>query len=713
MQPNRAVLSVAFLISLAGAVRSATEGIPAVVSLSDLSADTGLRIIGANEYDFAGMSVASIGDINGDGLSDLLVGAYYAETAESVYPGAAFVVFGKPAGETLPASINLGTLGEDDGFRINGIQSEDLAGGSVAAIGDVNDDNINDFAIGARVADPNAIDAAGETYIIFGRRSDNPFPQTLELTDLNGTEGLRIQGFQEDQRSGYSIAGGFDINGDKIDDIVIGAPRTDLKGAEDVGEAYVVFGRRRTVAFPATLSLDALDGTNGFRISDEREYDGAARSVAIAADVNGDKLPDIIIGAGGFDLKGTGGAGAVHVVYGRKANNPFLPLVELQSLNAAVDGFRIEGSDENGAAGISVAAGDINGDKISDIIFSAPFTDVDTVTDAGVVHVVFGRKKNNPFSTVLSTADLDGTNGFRVTGIAEDDRIGTSLAVISDINADKVNDLAIGANSTDLGAGSVSIVFGRKTTSFPSVLALADLNGSNGFRITGVADSAAGFSLSSAPDINRDSRADFLIGAPFTDADPAGRVGEAIVFYAPAPEVNVELDASNVANASTIDLGEVDLGSPLSLEFTIQNTGFAELTLQNVKVPRGFVTLNPAPASLESLDDATLEYTITPTRAGDFSGKVSFKTNDSNEKKFSFTLNWTVNPVMMLASGEPAPRIDVDTIADLNADWVTNTADLLLMLRAQGTTDASADLNADDRIDSIDLQILLTQFGGD
>ena len=216
-------------------------------------------------------------------------------------------------------------------------------------------------------------------------------------------------------------------------------------------------------------------------------------------------------------------------------------------------------------------------------------------------------------------------------------------------------------------------------------------------------------SLAPAGDVNGDGRPDLIIGAPRTSADPNNLTGEAIVLYAPAPEVTVTFDAADVSSNATIELPPVEVGSPISLEVTIANTGFARLTLQNVKGPRGFVVNTPAATTLEALDDTTPQFTLTPTRPGDFSGKLTFKTNDRNEKKFTLNVLWSVNPAPLLASRAiAAPRIDVDAVPDLNNDWVTNAADVALMLRAINDNDPAGDLNNDDQVNADDLILLLS-----
>ncbi len=143
----------------------------------------------------------------------------------------------------------------------------DLSGRSVSGAGDINGDGIDDLIIGACGADPNG-SASGESYVVFGR--DTGFDAALELSELDGSNGFVINGIRRDDRSGVSVSGAGDINGDGIDDLIIGAPGAGLSGSAS-GESYVVFGR--DTGFDAALELSELDGSNGFVLNGIDEGD--------------------------------------------------------------------------------------------------------------------------------------------------------------------------------------------------------------------------------------------------------------------------------------------------------------------------------------------------------------------------------------------------------------------------------------------------------
>ena len=128
--------------------------------------DGGFLITGAGFDDNAGESVAGVGDVNGDGRPDVAVGAIFASGNGRMTAGAAFVVFGKPSS----AMVDLAALGAG-GYRIDGAAAGDIAGKSVAGVGDVNGDGVPDVAVGAPNADPNGRSESGAAYLVFGRAS--------------------------------------------------------------------------------------------------------------------------------------------------------------------------------------------------------------------------------------------------------------------------------------------------------------------------------------------------------------------------------------------------------------------------------------------------------------------------------------------------------------------------------------------------------------
>jgi len=356
----------------------------------ELSIMDAFRVDGSDASDYNGRDVGSAGDVNGDGLGDLIIGASGAGLGGANGAGAAYVVFGSING--LSGSIQVDALDGGNGFRLAGIDVGDRTGRSVSGAGDVNGDGIDDVLVGADAAGAGVYSDAGETFVVFG--TTEGFPASVELSSLDGTDGFRLDGPFAAYQSGLSVSNAGDVNGDGVEDIVIGAPGAEPNGRFLSGASYVVFGSRE--GFSSSLNLSTLDGTDGFRLAGADVYDSAGLSVSGGGDINGDGFDDLIMSSTASNVDGLYRAGAVYVVFG--GSGGFSKSLILSALDGT-NGFRIDGHVMQGRVGSKVsAAEDVNGDGFDDLIINARFTepageDPDTGQTnryTGDIHVVFG-----------------------------------------------------------------------------------------------------------------------------------------------------------------------------------------------------------------------------------------------------------------------------------------------------------------------------------
>ncbi|WP_295627950.1 hypothetical protein [uncultured Nitrosomonas sp.] len=470
------------------------------INVADLDGENGFRLVGAQGSGISGTWVSNVGDVNGDGLDDVIVSGFNLIS---------YVVFGKVDG--FDATLNLSNLDGSNGFRL------DSGASSVSSAGDVNGDGLDDLIVGKHFGNTHYY--YGNSYVVFGKSSG--FDAEVNLSDLDGSNGFRLDGAAAYDYSGFSVSNAGDINGDGFDDVIIGAYGADPND-NGSGSSYVVFGK--SSGFDATMNLSVLDGSNGFRL------DGGASAISNAGDVNGDGFADLIIGDSSADLNGRN-SGSSYVVFGRASG--FDATMNLSDLNGN-NGFRLDGATINDLSGRSVSsAGDVNDDGFDDLIIGAPLANPEGVT--GSSYVVFGRALG--FDAAMSLSGLDGDNkGFRIDGpgfVSHENPLGNSVSGAGDMNGDGFDDLIVNApnsssNSDDSGPGYV--IFGRSEftdggVDFPPLtevrepmisINLSSMDASDGFRLN-VLDSyyLGAISVNSVGDMNGDGFDDMGIGLVF------------------------------------------------------------------------------------------------------------------------------------------------------------------------------------------------------
>jgi hypothetical protein len=494
-------------------------------SLTSGSSPQGFVLDGQSVGETSGFSVAGAGDVNGDGLADLIVGARLADPAGRADAGRSYVVFGKTDGSV----VNLSALtagGGSQGFMINGESAVDLSGDSVSAAGDVNGDGLSDVIVGAYGNDARG-NNAGRSYVVFGKTSSGAVDLSAVVA---ASGGFAIDGQAANDSSGDSVSNAGDVNGDGLDDLIVGAWGADPASGVGAGRSYVVFGQ----VSGTNVQLSALtSGTQagGFVINGQADSDQSGYAVSDAGDVNGDGLADLIVGARFAGPTGGVNAGRSYVVFGQTGTAP----VDLSAIAAggSAQGFVINGAQADDQSGISVSsAGDLNGDGLDDLLVGAPYSDPAGGTSAGRSYVVFGKTGDSAVELSALSAST-ATEGFVINGESADDRSGYSVSGAGDVNGDGFDDLIVGAYLAD-AAGVVSSNAGRSYVIY------------GGPQYLGVGVAAQVGVAGEANTLTGTVDADTLIGRELGDTLIGG--GSADAMYGAMGDDRLVLNADNLAS---------------------------------------------------------------------------------------------------------------------------------------------------------------------
>lgn len=443
------------------------SGLPSSVDLSLLDGTDGFRIDGGTDVGGLGLSVSGLGDMNGDGIDDLIIGAVPFASVGPVPPGggSGFVVFGKQSG--WAATVDVSALDGSDGVRLASSPESAFLGWSVADAGDVNGDGLSDVILSNPTPYSYDTDQASG-YVVFGRSSG--WSADLDLDALDGTDGFGIGGLMASDYA-VEVGTGGDFDGDGIDDLLISFATIAASAGNGqappplVDTAYIAFGR---TDWSPTVDVTVLQGGDGVLITGIGGlYLGPI--INSAGDVNGDGIEDIIVGSPLSEPNGYG-SGSAHVIFGRPTGWP--DTIDVSTLDGTT-GLRIDGQAGHAIAEVVGAAGDVNGDGIDDFFVSGRSSSY--LGEPGGAFVVYGRADG--FDPVLDTGAIDGLNGFRITGADPTDSAGTSISAAGDVNGDGFDDLVVGAPTGGEGtyypnapAGESYIVFGGDFTSAVTAL---------------------------------------------------------------------------------------------------------------------------------------------------------------------------------------------------------------------------------------------------
>jgi prepilin-type N-terminal cleavage/methylation domain-containing protein len=510
-------------------------------ALGDSLCSVGFRIDGSAGQGRGFGSTAAVGDVNGDGIPDLVISEGSGQKL--------WVIFGKQNGWPIPPDgLPVDSLTGSDGFAIVGTSGYGLL---YPAVGDVNHDGYDDIVF----CDWN------DCYIVFG--GPGAWPASVSLANLagstgvNGTNGTKLSYTTPDasflatvlgaSSTGAAAAVG-DINGDGVPDIAA----VGHTYASNAPGGFVLMGH--TNPWPATVSINAqLDGRHAFEIvTSDANYDFGLGGGIGVGDVTGDGKAEIV-----FDgYHSFGGVGSAYVIYGSAAVYPVSFDIATEITGATGRATRFysnccwDSYFGTGSMGPSLA--DLNDNAVKDLVLGTQYTNR---------YVVFGKALGWP-ATVEMGAYIDGSaTGFLLESTkwtpAWASGFGNDSAV-ADINGDGRPDLLYTCNycapvgTAANGAGAVLVYFtppggwqgmtpSSSTANWPASDVRFDetLDGTNGFRVEG-ANAGDSVLFVKAADFTNHGKTDLIVGAPGYH----GNDGAVYVYFGKSgwpPEVNLSV----------------------------------------------------------------------------------------------------------------------------------------------------------------------------
>jgi len=496
--------------------------------IADANPATAATQLESNEASASfGSSVSGAGDVNGDGYSEVIVGA---PAYGFIDKGAAFLFSGSASGiadgNPTSAATELVSAETDSEF------------GSVAGVGDVNGDGYADVVVGAPAY--NLLDN-GAAFLYLGSSSGIPDggPATADAQLDSAESGAGL---------GSQVAGAGDVNGDGYSDVIVGAP---LTGLSDGGAAFVYLGGSSGIEDGTANSASAL-------LESDQATALLGYSVSGAGDVNADGYADVIVGAKWYDA-GEGDEGAAFVFLGSSAG--------ISDGDPATAAAQLESNQMNASLGSAVSgAGDVNGDGYADVIVGAYEYDSGD-SDEGAAFVFLGSASgiaDGDPSTAAAHLESDQLNGY----------LGFSVSGAGDVNGDGYADVIVGAYNYDSGESDEGAAF----VFLGSASGIADGNPSTAAAQleSDQASATLGYSVSGAGDVNGDGYSDVIVGAVGYDAGEGYSEGSAFIFHGSSSGV---ADGNPTTAAAQLESDQADagLGWGVSGAGDVNGDGYADV----------------------------------------------------------------------------------------------------------------------------------------
>jgi hypothetical protein len=502
-------------------------------------------MVGSNQtYAEFGCFVSMAGDVNRDGYADVVVGAAHYDNGQS-NEGRAYVYHGSPTG-----------LSAAPDWTVESNQADAYLGHAVSTAGDVNGDGYDDVLVGAYQYS-NGQAREGRVYVYYG--SD---------TGLSATADWIAESNQDEARMGYHGSGSAgDVNGDGYDDIIVGAFRY-YDDVQQDGEGHVFIYHGSPTGLDANGTRPSGLPTNADWTAQGDQYEARfGHCVSAAGDVNSDGYSDVIIGARSYD-NGQTDEGMAFVYHGSPTGLDAAPAWTVESNQDAVE------------LGWSVStAGDVNGDGYADVIVGAYGYD-NGQEDEGLVYVYHG----SPTGLHVGPAD------WTVEGEQEGAWFGRSVGTAGDVNGDGYSDVIVGASHYDNGQedeGRAFVYYGAASGLEAVTHWTAESN---------QADALFGYAVDTAGDVNGDGYSDVVVGARFYDD---GQTDEGAVFVYHGSPTGPSTNADWMIGSNQVNAG---LGAHVALAGDVNGDGYSDVV---AGAPTPTVTLSAASGLTITVDYAS------------------------------------------------------------------------------------------------------------
>jgi hypothetical protein len=380
-----------------------------------------------------GFSIANIGDLEGDGVTDIAVGAPFDDDDGS-NRGAVWVLFLDSDGQV---DIHQ-KISDSEGDFSGSLDNEDQFGRAIAPMGDLNGDGFLDIAVAAPLDDDGGANK-GAVWILF-LNGDGTVQSEQKISEDSGDFD---ESLSTNDQFGYALANIGDLDSDGVTDLAVGVPYDD-DGGTDQGAVWILF-LNSDGTVKSTQKISSTSGDLNNNLNDEDHFGSAVSEIG---DLDGDGVTDLAVGLSGRDLGGTN-RGAVWILFMQSDGT----VASVTRIGQDLAGFtgELSNNDQFGEALSNI--GDINSDGIEDLVVGAPQS-----TDSGAFWILFLTADGD----VHSSSKISETEGNFSGGLDSDDQFGGSIALLGDLDGDTVNDLAVGACLDDDGGidkGSIWILF--------------------------------------------------------------------------------------------------------------------------------------------------------------------------------------------------------------------------------------------------------------